>query len=110
MDGYISAQCAARSLGPANQLVNLLIQTLITSYCSISETGMWPGTCPEVGTIGGKARAFVSKSDKILCENAIITSPKITNNPIFQTFSNDQRGMITLLLVPGRLDQLLLAV
>lgn len=37
---YTSAQCAARSLGSANQLVSVLIQSLLASYCSISPP--WP--------------------------------------------------------------------
>lgn len=38
---YIPVQCAARSLGPANQLINVLIQTILSSYCTISDPG-WP--------------------------------------------------------------------
>lgn len=43
---YIPAQCASRSLGPANQMVNLFIQTLLSSYCMISDPG-WPKDCAE---------------------------------------------------------------
>lgn len=45
---YIPAQCA-RSLGPANQMVNLLIQTLLSSYCELSDPG-WPKDCGETAT------------------------------------------------------------
>lgn len=51
---FIPAQCAVRSLGPANDLLNLLIQTLIASYCTISDPG-WPPNC-ENPTDGGKIK------------------------------------------------------
>lgn len=34
--------CASESIGVANQLFALLIQTLTTAYCSISPPEMWP--------------------------------------------------------------------
>lgn len=50
---YIPAQCAARSLGPANLLVNTLIQTILSSYCTISDPG-WPKDCGE--TVENKSK------------------------------------------------------
>lgn len=41
---FIPAECAARSLGPANQMVNLLIQTVLSSYCTLSDPG-FPSDC-----------------------------------------------------------------
>lgn len=39
MDGL---QCASQSVGPANQLFGLLIQTLLAAQCSISPPDFWP--------------------------------------------------------------------
>lgn len=39
---YVSAQCASQSIGPATQLFALLIQTIISSQCSISAPELWP--------------------------------------------------------------------
>lgn len=36
------AQCSNHSVGPANQLFGLLIQTLLAAQCSISPPDMWP--------------------------------------------------------------------
>lgn len=47
MVDYVPAECAARSLGPANQMVNLLIQTVLSSYCMISDPG-WPNDCGNI--------------------------------------------------------------
>lgn len=38
----LSAQCAAHSLGPANQLFTLLLQTILSAKCSISPPEKWP--------------------------------------------------------------------
>lgn len=35
-------ECAAQSVGPANQLFSLLIQTILTAQCAISPKDMWP--------------------------------------------------------------------
>lgn len=35
-------QCANHSVGPANQLFGLLLQTLVQAQCSISPPDMWP--------------------------------------------------------------------
>lgn len=35
-------QCAARSVGPANQAFMQLIQTLIAAHCSLSSPDIWP--------------------------------------------------------------------
>lgn len=37
-----SAQCAAQSIGPVNQLFGLLIQTLLSAQCSLSPSNLWP--------------------------------------------------------------------
>lgn len=41
MDTLLS-QCASHSVGPANQLFGLLIQTLLAAQCSISPADKWP--------------------------------------------------------------------
>ncbi|XP_037037100.1 glucose dehydrogenase [FAD, quinone] isoform X4 [Bradysia coprophila] len=38
----LTSQCAAQSVGPANQLFGLLIQTILAAQCSISPPEMWP--------------------------------------------------------------------
>lgn len=35
-------QCASQSVGPANQLIGLLIQTILSAHCSISPSTLWP--------------------------------------------------------------------
>lgn len=37
-----ASQCASQSIGPANQLFALLIQTIISAKCAISPPDMWP--------------------------------------------------------------------
>uniref|UniRef100_T1PFB8 GMC oxidoreductase n=1 Tax=Musca domestica TaxID=7370 RepID=T1PFB8_MUSDO len=39
---YLSTECAARSAGPANTLMTLLLQTLISKFCSLSDRSHWP--------------------------------------------------------------------
>lgn len=39
---FLQPQCAARSVGPANQLFIQLIQTIVTAHCSISQPNFWP--------------------------------------------------------------------
>ncbi|XP_068155539.1 glucose dehydrogenase [FAD, quinone] [Drosophila tropicalis] len=39
---FLSAQCAARSAGPANTLMSLLLTTLISKYCDLSSEQQWP--------------------------------------------------------------------
>lgn len=36
------SRCTSQSIGPANQLFSLLMQTLIQAQGSISPPGMWP--------------------------------------------------------------------
>lgn len=38
----LMGQCAAHSLGPANQLFTLLLHTLLAAQCSISPPDKWP--------------------------------------------------------------------
>lgn len=35
-------QCASQSVGPANQLFGLLVQTILAAQCSISPPDLWP--------------------------------------------------------------------
>lgn len=42
MEGLLNSQCAAQSIGPANQLFAMLIQTIMAAQCSISPPDMWP--------------------------------------------------------------------
>lgn len=42
MEFNLSPECAAHSVGPANQLFGLLIQTLLAAQCNISPPDMWP--------------------------------------------------------------------
>lgn len=41
MDALMT-QCAAHSLGPANQLFTFLLQTLLAAQCSLSPPDKWP--------------------------------------------------------------------
>lgn len=51
----LNPECAAQSVGPANQLFGLLIQTILAAQCAISPKDMWPKdygpTAIEQGTI-----------------------------------------------------------
>lgn len=38
----ISAECAAQSIGPANQLFASLVQTILAAQCAISPPELWP--------------------------------------------------------------------
>ena len=38
----LTPECAAQSIGPANQLFSLLIQTILAAQCAISPKDMWP--------------------------------------------------------------------
>lgn len=39
---FVSSQCAAQSLGPANELFGALVQTILTVQCAISAPELWP--------------------------------------------------------------------
>lgn len=39
---FISSECAAQSLGPANELFGALIQTILAAQCAISPQSLWP--------------------------------------------------------------------
>lgn len=41
MDTF-TPECAANSVGPANQLFSLLVQTILAAQCAISPKDMWP--------------------------------------------------------------------
>lgn len=39
---FVSSQCAAQSLGPANELFGALVQTILAVHCAISAPELWP--------------------------------------------------------------------
>lgn len=39
---FVSEQCAAQSLGPANELFGALVQTILAVQCAVSPSHMWP--------------------------------------------------------------------
>lgn len=39
---FVSPQCAAQSLGPANELFGALIQTILAVQCAVSPPELWP--------------------------------------------------------------------
>lgn len=39
---FVSDNCAAQSLGPANELFGALVQTILAVQCAISPSHMWP--------------------------------------------------------------------
>lgn len=39
---FVSNQCAAQSLGPANELFGALVQTILAVQCAISAPEIWP--------------------------------------------------------------------
>lgn len=41
MDAFVG-QCSAHSIGAANQLLGLMMSSIISKYCSISSPTMWP--------------------------------------------------------------------
>lgn len=57
MDG-LATQCAAQSVGAANQLFGLLIQTILAAQCSISPPELWPEDYGEKLSATGVCRRF----------------------------------------------------
>lgn len=49
-------QCASHSVGPANQLFGLLVQTILAAQCSISPPDLWPKDYGEKFLEGGVVR------------------------------------------------------
>lgn len=39
---FVSTQCASQSIGPANQLFAVLVQTILAAQCNISAPEQWP--------------------------------------------------------------------
>lgn len=39
---FVSNQCSAQSLGPANELFGALVQTILAVQCAISAPEIWP--------------------------------------------------------------------
>lgn len=67
------SQCATQSVGPANQLFGLLIQTILAAQCNISPPDMWPKdygpTAIEKGNENNIQIYFCSnKIIRILCD------------------------------------------
>lgn len=58
MDG-LAPQCAAQSVGVANQLFGLLIQTLLAAQCSISPPDFWPEDYGEKLSASGLLRFVI---------------------------------------------------
>ncbi|XP_035775486.1 glucose dehydrogenase [FAD, quinone]-like isoform X2 [Anopheles albimanus] len=42
MEALLNSQCSGQSVGPANQLFGLLVQTILAAQCTISPPDMWP--------------------------------------------------------------------
>lgn len=51
---YAASHCASQSIGPANQLFALLIQSVISAKCAISAPEMWPQDYAEQAFAAGK--------------------------------------------------------
>lgn len=49
-------ECAAQSVGPANQLFALLIQTILGAHCAITPEAMWPRDYGPIAIENGKSR------------------------------------------------------
>lgn len=49
-------QCATHSVGPANQLFGLLIQTLLSAQCNLSPPDMWPEDFGPTAVANGKLK------------------------------------------------------
>lgn len=49
-----ATQCAGQSIGPANQLFALLIQTIIAAKCAISPPELWPQDYAEQALANGE--------------------------------------------------------
>lgn len=41
-NGWHENGCATQSVGKSNQLLNVLIQTIIVTQCNLSTPDMWP--------------------------------------------------------------------
>lgn len=57
----IPQQCAARSVGTANQLFSNLIQTLIAVQCGLSPPELWPQNYAQTTSFKGEFVAFLSR-------------------------------------------------
>lgn len=66
-----NSQCAAQSVGPANQLFSALIQTLLAVYCSISPPEMWPEDFGLTALENGKLKT-IFECDSIILNNVSI--------------------------------------
>lgn len=62
---FVSSQCAAQSLGPANELFGALVQTILTVQCAISAPELWPKDYGPTATQNGEtsnSMSFIVKS------------------------------------------------
>lgn len=51
-------QCAARSVGPANQAFMQLIQTILAAHCSLPQPGLWPDDHGPIAAKSGKKSIY----------------------------------------------------
>lgn len=59
---FVSDQCAAQSLGPANELFGALIQTILSVQCAISSPDNWPTDFGPSAMQHGETSTFLSPS------------------------------------------------
>lgn len=85
----ISPDCAAQSVGAGNQLFLALIQTILTTQCSLSPADKWPRDC-------GGAQAYEGVYFHFL---AILKFILIFNLNLFISHNYFQKNTISLLLV-----------
>lgn len=57
----LTAQCAAHSIGPANQLLTLLLQTIVSAQCAISPPEKWPADYGLTALEKGKKKQSLKK-------------------------------------------------
>lgn len=57
----LTTECAAQSLGPANQLFGLLVQTILAAQCAISPKDLWPKDYGPTAVEQGEIRREISK-------------------------------------------------
>lgn len=50
-----TVQCSAQSLGAASSLVNLILQTLITTNCALTDPNRWPQDYGEIALKNGES-------------------------------------------------------
>lgn len=75
---FLTTECAARSAGPANTLMTLLLQTLITKFCALSDRSHWPKDYGEEIVKKGKISInFITKVMRwLLAKRGVINCKK----------------------------------